>query len=607
MQMNTQELPSLAGYLFQQSETQGTKAAFGYKAQGQWQEISWSQYAKDVHKAGAALVHLGVGRGDVVCILSFNRYEWVVMHLGAMMIGAVPAGIYETCSASEVAYILHHSEASVLLVDQKEQWEKVEAERANLPHLQKVITAPNCEPINDEMSLSWQTFINLGEEKDLEQAWERYEQILPEDTSTLIYTSGTTGPPKAVMLSHRNLVFLAIRAVDTLGLNPSDSGISYLPLSHIAEQAFTILGPLVGGWKVSFATDRLELLNNLKEVQPTIFMAVPRVWEKFHDGVRTKIAEASGISARILRWALTAGRRAQETGKRGLAFRLADKLVFSKIKAGLGLSNIRFAFTGAAPINPDILRYFAGLNVTIYEVYGQSEGTGGTTFNMPGRLRFGSAGSCFPGIEVKIAEDGEVLLRGDNVFKGYYKDPNATAACLIDGWLHSGDVGYFDDDGFLFITGRKKEILVTSGGKNVAPVPIEEKLKQIPAVSQAVVIGDNRHYLTALITLNADYLLREKLGIDTSNFKPTELAERLAEAGRSLAHFAEDHDILREIEQGVEALNQQLARVTNIRKFAILPRDFSIDTGELTPTLKIKRKVVYENWAERIEALYGIA
>lgn len=595
----------MVGHLFRQAEEQGPKGAISYRQDGRWEELSWTQYAEDVRKTAAALVHLGIGRGDMVSILAFNRYEWVVMHLGAMMIGAVPAGIYETCSPEEVAYILNHSESKVLLVDQPEQWAKVEVERDNLPHLQRVITSAGCPGIADEMVLSWQHFLNQGEEQDRNQAEELYRQSSPEDTATLIYTSGTTGPPKAVMLSNKNLAFIAERAVGELGLNSADSSVSYLPLSHIAEQAFSILGPLVAGWKVYFATDRLELLDNLKEVQPTIFMAVPRIWEKFSEGVHNKLEEAGGITERILQWGLKTGEKALATGKKGLGFQVANKLVFSKVKAGLGLTNVRYAFTGAAPISPDILQFFAGINLPVYEIYGMSEGTGGTTFNKPGAIRYGSAGKTFPGAEVRIGEDGEVLLRGDNVFQGYYKNPEATAETLIDGWLHSGDVGYFDEDGFLFITGRKKEILVTSGGKNIAPVPIEEKLKQIPAISQAVVIGDNRHYLTALLTLNADYLLREKLGIDTSNFKPTELAERLAEAGRELAHWAEDPHIYEEVEAAIQAVNEQLARVRNIRKFTILPRDFSIDSGELTPTLKLKRKVVYEQWADRIEGLYA--
>jgi len=597
-------------YLFNQAVTNGNNAAFSYKDGDSWQDISWETYKEDVHKVAGSLLALGCEKGDKVCIIGFNCYNWVVMDMAAMMIGAIPAGLYETSSPEEITYILNHSEAKVLLLEDKVQWAKINSERDNLAYLQSVILMDKCPEIEDNMITTWKSFVNLSNDEFKRTALESMSNLKKDDVATFIYTSGTTGPPKAVMLSNDNMSWTAKQAIDLINLSPTDTSLSYLPLSHIAEQMFTLHAPAITGWKVYFATGRLDVLSNLKEVKPTILFGVPRVWEKFYSGIKEKVDSASGLKAKIMSFAMKKGMAAnlarfKGESDEGFGYKLADKLVFSKVKEAVGLSNIRFAFSGAAPINADILKFFASMDIPILEIYGQSEGSGPTTFNRPNSTKMGSTGPMYPDTEVKIAEDGEIVLKGRHVFKGYYKDKEATDECLIDDWLYSGDLGKFDEDGFLFITGRKKEIIVTSGGKNIAPTAIEEQLKGIPIVSQAVIIGDQRNYVTGLITLDAGYLLREKLKIDITGIPPTELIAEFQKHDRTYSEFCTDEDVLQEVQTGVDEVNKLFARVESVRKFTILPRDFTIADNELTPTFKIKRKKVYGNWEDTINKLYA--
>lgn len=597
-------------HLFKQADLQGSTAGIAFKKDGEWHDISWSQYASDVHTAAAGLVKLGMGKGDTVCILGFNCYEWVVMDLAAIMIGAIPAGIYTTSSPEEIAYILNHSESTILLLESKDQLDKIAAQQGNLHHLKHVLGMIRCEKIADDMYMDWQTFMGIGSDNDKAKVEELYSNTSAHEPATFIYTSGTTGPPKAVMLSNENLVWTASKAVEMLKFTPDNTSLSYLPLSHIAEQMFTIHAPIITGYKIYFATGLLDVLDNLKEVKPSILFGVPRIWEKFYSGLKEKLGEASGLKEKIVNFSLKAGWEHNsdifsggEGG--GWKYNVANKLLFSKVKEALGLSNLKLGVTGAAPINADILKLFASLDIMVVEVYGQSEGSGPTSFNRPWNNKPGSVGPAYPGTEVKIADDGEIMLKGPNVFLGYYKDQEETDACLKDGWLYSGDVGKFDEDGFLYITGRKKEIIVTSGGKNIAPIPIEQDIREIPAVAQVVMIGDNRHFCTALITLDVGYLLKKKMGVDISAIKPTELLSTLESKGKTVAEFAADPDILSEIQEGVDKVNSTYAQVENIRKFAVLPRDFTMADDEVTPTFKIKRAKIYAKWSDTIDSLYA--
>ncbi|MEP7121378.1 MAG: long-chain fatty acid--CoA ligase [Byssovorax sp.] len=581
--------------LFQQAKTRPDAPAYYRKIAGTYRATSFRDYAALARRAARALIALGVPAGGTTVILGYNRPEWVVMDVATMCVGGAPAGIYTTCSASEVRYITHHVEARVALVENAHQWAKIEQELANLPHLEHVVLMDGAPRIVHPKVMSWEEFLERGDAVADEKLQERIDALKPEGLATFIYTSGTTGPPKGVMLSHENLAWTAVAARDLTDGRASDTSLSYLPLSHIAEQVFTIHGPITTGAAVYFAESIEKVPENLKEVQPTMFFGVPRIWEKFHAGIAQKLGDAPPMRKRIAAAAMKIGMQYNTEKNAGRtpsffleqAYRVADKLVYAKLKQAIGLGKSRVLVSGAAPIAREVLEFFVGLDVVVHEVYGQSEDTGPTTFNPIGKVRFGTVGQKIPGIEVKIGGDGEILVRGPNVFLGYYKEPEATAECLIDGWLYSGDLGQFDRDGYLSITGRKKEIIITAGGKNIAPKNIEAALRNHPLIAEAVVIGDRRKFLSALITLDPEA---------TKRFLQD---KGLAGLPHTMA------EVTAEVQRAVDEVNRELARVETVKKFHILAQPFSIETGELTPTLKVKRKIVYSNFSKEIEAMYA--
>jgi long-chain acyl-CoA synthetase len=581
--------------LLSRAQTNPGDPAYYARHSGEWKATDFKTYAEQTTAAARALIALGFKEGDAVCILGFNCPEWSIVDLAAMMAGGLAAGIYTTCSPGEVSYIVNHSEAEIVLVENQHQWDKLAAERANLPKLKHIVLMPQSEAIDAEGTYSWADFLAKGQDTPEATVHERLAAVKPEQLAQLIYTSGTTGPPKGVMLSHDNLSWTANGAVAITSSTPADHSLSYLPLCHIAEQMFTIHGPITGGYAVYYAESMEKLPDNLKEVQPTVFFGVPRVYEKFYDGVTSKLSKAEGTKLKLVSWAQRVGRQVAELENAGsspgirlsLQFWLANKLVYAKLKEAIGMKSARILVTGAAPINPEIQHFFSGFDLIIREVYGQSEDCGPTSFNIPGRTKFGTVGPAFPGVEIKIADDGEILVRGPNVFMGYYKDTEATAATLADGWLYSGDLGAFDDQQFLCITGRKKDIIITAGGKNIAPKNIEAALQGLLGVSQAVVIGDRRKYLSALLTLNPDIA-----------------AEKAKQLGIPASELHTSDAFIASIQSGVDSVNEQFARVEHVRKFTILPREFSVEDGELTPTMKIKRRIVNENWGDTIEQMY---
>lgn len=589
--MATNTIPHL---LFKRAVAMPDAPAQYTKTGGRWIPTSWGEYGALVRRAARALIGLGVGPGDTVAILGFNRQEWIVMDIAAIAAGGAAAGIYTTSSATEVQYIVNHAASKVVLVENAQQWAKIEQELPRLPHLKRVVLMKGAPAIDHPMVLSWEAFLDQSAEVADERLDERLAALEPGGLATLIYTSGTTGPPKGVMLSNENLVWTAETSRDLSAVVPSDEILSYLPLSHVAEQVFAVHGPVVAGYAVYFAESIDKLADNLKEVQPTMFFGVPRIWEKFHAGISQKLATAPASRQRVVKAAMKIGElyNAQKNeGRRPNlllenAHRAFDKLVYSKLKSAVGLGRARVCISGAAPISREVIEFFASLDICIHEVYGQSEGSGPTSFNLAGRTRFGSVGVPLPGISVRIAEDGEILLKGPNVFLGYYKEPAVTAESLVYGWLHSGDLGTLDADGFLWITGRKKEIIITAGGKNIAPKNIEAALKNHPLIAEAVVIGDRRKYLTALVTLDPEASMRF-------------LAERSIGGAPHVSA-----EVLAAVQSAVDEVNRDLARVETVKKFHVLPRPFSIETGELTPTLKVKRNVVYRNFSSEIESMY---
>ncbi len=572
----------------------GSAPAYHEKVEGTWETTSWADFAAQVRQATRALCTLGFEPGHTTCILGFNRPEWVIMDVAAMTAGGAPAGIYTTCSPPEVAYIVNHSEARIVLLENEGQWKKVLEKRDELPHLRHVVMMRPSGPINDPMVMSWQQFLAKGEQTPDTMVDDRLKGLKPEDLATMIYTSGTTGPPKAVMLSHRNLTWTADVARQIVSLTENDCSVSYLPLSHIAEQMFTIHAPITARGSIWYAESMEKLKDNLVEAQPTVIFGVPRVWEKIHAGLSARLREATGAKAALVGWARGVASevdRLRASNQQpgfflNLQYSLASKLVFSKIKAALGLGRARVMVSGAAPIGKDVLDFFSSLDLPICEVYGQSEDSGPTSFNLPNRRKSGSVGPAIPGVEIRLAPDEEIHVKGPNVFMGYYKDAQATAETLQDGWLLSGDLGKFDSEGFLHITGRKKEIIITAGGKNIAPKNIEAALKRSPLVAEAVVIGDRRPYLIALLCL-----------------EPDALSKFAAENGIS-GELHSHPKVQAELQQVVERCNAEFARVEHVRKFAVLPRLLTEAAGELTPTQKIKRKAVNKNWDAAIEGLY---
>jgi len=571
------------------------EAAYYEKASGDWKATTWRTYADEVVAAGKAMMALGVAPGDVVTILGFNQPSWVIADVAAMAIGAVPAGIYATNSPRECHYILDHSESPLLVIENEEQWQKIAEIRDSLPKLKNVVVMRGGPQIDDPLVLSWEEFNAKGAEVASEDFDARLAALQADQLATLIYTSGTTGPPKGVMLTHDNLVWTATQAIQATGIGKSDTSVSYLPLSHIAEQIFSIHGPAASGWAVYYAESIPQLADNLKEVQPTVFFAVPRVWERFQAGIQAELGHATGVKAKIAQWALDVATKTTElrnhgkepTGLLAAQYTVADKLVLSKVKKAIGLARAKILITSAAPISVEVLEFFGSLDIRIQEVYGQSEDCGPSTMNQSDAIRFGSGGRAFPGAEVRIAEDGEILVKGRNVFAGYYKDAEATAETLVDGWLHSGDLGEIDEEGFLWITGRKKDIIITAGGKNVAPKPLEGGLKNHALISEAVVIGDRRKFLSVLVTLDE------------------EAAERYMREHDLSGQAHEDPAIRGEIQRAIDELNTGFARVEQLKKFAILPRQLSIEGGELTPTLKVKRNKVSEHFADVIDGMYA--
>jgi len=569
------------------------RPAYRVKKNGTWETTTWQQYREQVRRAARGFTALGLEPGGYVTIIGANCPEWFVADIGAIAAGGIPAGIYATNTAEQCQYIAKHCDAQIAVVENAEQLAKFRAIRTQLPNLRAIVQMHGTPDGND--AKSWQQMLDAGNAVTDAQLDARIAAQKPDDVCTLIYTSGTTGAPKAVMISHDNITWTAQMAGGAINMGASDELISYLPLSHIAEQIVGLHGPMAFGATSWFAESMDKLGETLREARPTIFLGVPRVWEKIQEKMEAAGANNPPVKKKIVRWArgkgLAGGYAHQRKEGPPSFYGLANKLVFSKVRTQLGLDRARMLVTSAAPIGKPTLEFFLSLGLPICEVYGMSECTGRATMSLPAKLRTGKAGFCPPGAELRIAEDGEICMRGRHVFKGYYKDAASTAETLdAQGWLHSGDIGEVDADGFLQITDRKKDLIITAGGENVAPQYVEGQLKSIPVVSQAVVVGDRRRYLSVLLTLD-----------------PAKIASASALCGstaRDPASAASDEKFRAYLQKEIDAVNQRLARVQTVKKFDIIPRELTEESGELTPTMKIKRKVVNQKFASMIESLY---
>jgi len=571
----------------------GPLPALKSKVNNHWQTITWGEYRSQSRLVARAMMTLGLEPKDGVSIIGDNCPQWFISDVGAIYAGGVPAGIYTTNSPEQCQYIAGNSDSSIVVVEDSEQLGKIQSIEAELPKLKAIIMMTGSDPA--ENVFSWSDLPELAEQTPEDDLEVRVKAQKPDDLCTLIYTSGTTGSPKGVMITHTNLTWTAQSTAEVCEGTSDDRMISYLPLSHIAEQIVSLHAPMQMGGCTSFA-ESLDLLgDNLREVRPTLFLAVPRVWEKIQAKMVTAGAANPPLRKKIAAWARKqglAGGYAEQQGKpQPLFFGLADKLVFSKVREKLGLDRCRLQLTSAAPISLDTLEFFLSLGVPICEVYGMSECSGPATISLPNAYHTGKVGTCLPGGEIRIAEDGEILIRGPHVFMGYLKNEAATVEAIDDeGWLHSGDIGEIDSDGYLKITDRKKDIIITAGGENIAPQLLEGKIKSIPAISQAVVIGDKRKYLTALLTLD-----------------PEKLTAELGNAGSTASSSSEAADCTQMqayLQTQLDEINKSLARVQTIKKFSVLPEDFTIEGGELTPTMKVKRKVVNSKYESQINAMY---
>ena len=576
------------------ARTHAARTAYARKQAGVWRETRWAEYEELVRSTARGLMALGVGPGRNVAILSSNRPEWFLASLGAIATGGVPAGIYTTSSPEQCEYIAHHCEAAVVVVENPGHLETLLACRERLPHLRAIVLLDGVSTA--EGVVGWDELRRRGEAVDKGALDARLTALDPEACASLIYTSGTTGPPKAVMISHRNILWVARVVVRMLEVVPEDRGLCYLPLSHVAEQNLSLFGPVVAGCATYFAESVERVPDNLREVRPSLFFGVPRVWEKMQAALTAGIASARPGRRRLLEWARRLGLRAGYAAERGertpLGMVFARALVFSKLRRRLGLDRTRICLVSAAPVARETLEFFLSLDIPVLEIYGMSECTGPATVSLSDHHRTGWAGRALPDSEVRIAEgDGEVLIRGPHVFLGYFKDEEATRAARDDeGWLHSGDVGEMDGDGYLRVTDRKKELLVTSGGKKTGPAVLESRLKQLPGVAQAVVVGDGRNYLAALLTLD-----------------PLRVAAAAAEAGSpalDVSSAAVCPVFRGHLERALEGANAHFARFETIKRFSVLSSEWSVDGGELTPTLKLKRRVIYKKYEAEIERLY---
>lgn len=582
LRRHTQERPDAPAYCVRTAEG--------------WRPTSWKMYGEQIDTAARAMLHLGLEPQESPAIIGFNAPSWAIAFLAAMSLRAKPTGIYTTNTADELAYIAGHADASILFIEDELQWNKYQQVRDQLPRLKHVVLFDGHPPIAGSDAMTWDDFMALGSANYQETLEQRLRDIKGEDIATLIYTSGTTGPPKAVILTHNNLVAATEIAESITELTPNERMLSYLPLSHIAEQIMSIHGPAFAGCTVYYANSIEHVAEHLPEVQPTIIFGVPRVWEKVYDGIQAQLLAATGVKKKLLDWALSVGQRSipyrlKDTtppGLLGVQYRLADRLVFSTIREKIGLNKANLTISGAAPIVPEVLAFFTSINIVIQEVYGQSETTALTTFNLRGKIKEHTVGQAVPNVQVKIADDGEILVKGDNVSPGYFKDQDATHAAYRDGWLLTGDLGVFDDEGYLQITGRKKEIIITAGGKNIAPNNMERAIKRHPLINEAVVIGDQEKYLTALLTL-----------------EPDGLEDWAKTHGIATDHAFESTALYDEIQKHIDAINPRFARVEQVKNFKILAKNFSVEEGQLTPSLKIKRRVIVEQFKDEIRQMYA--
>jgi long-chain acyl-CoA synthetase len=571
-------------------------------ASGAWRSLTWSEYRGEVRKAAAGFKALGFRPGEFAVLMSRNRPEHVVADLGVLHARGTPVSLYNTLAPEQIQYIAAHCDAVFAVLENAAFLAKFQSIRDQLPKLRTIVVMDPEGVVLGQGITSWDALISRGEEqiRTNADAFEDWRQVTPDDLATLVYTSGTTGPPKGVMEAHSNVCWMAESVERYLNIPRGQRHISYLPFAHVFERYVGLWGAIRQQTTVIFCPDSAQLFAYAVEVKPTQMIGVPRVWEKL------QAALAAGIQADPEDQRRNAVLQAIEVGQKLVKLEQAQRQppaellqaaerarpVWMAIRAKVGLDQLAYGITGAAPINPTVIEFFQALGIKLWEGWGMTECTVGATYNPLERIKNGTVGMADPGIELKVAEDGEVLLRGGNVMKGYYKDPEKTAETIDpNGWLHTGDVGEIDSDGYLRIIDRKKELIITSGGKNISPANLEALLKQHPLIGQAAVIGDRRPYITALIVLDQEVapVWARKAGISFT----------------SVADLAGDPAVQAEVQKAVDETNRHVSQVEGIKRFTILPGDWTAESEELTPTLKLKRRIVSEKYAPQIEEMYA--
>ena len=576
--------------------------AIHWRVGDKWSELTWSEYRAAVLDVAAGLIDLGIGKGDFVALMAANRPEHVIADLGVVHAAATPVTLYSTLATSQVEYIGGHCGAKVAILENLDFMKRWEDAKPQLPSLEYVVLMEGAENYAGvDWVLSWDELIARGRARLADNPGlveERSSELTPDDIATLIYTSGTTGTPKGVVITHYNVLWTVESTEQTLHIPKHPRLVSFLPLAHIAERiASHYMGMQYVG-EVWYCPDMTEVLEYVQEAKPNVFVAAPRVYERFHAGLMARLEGEEGIKRTLAMAAIKVGVevvRLEQAGKpvpflTGLKHRLLEKVVLTKLLDGLGMSEVIVAITTAAPIAPELLEFFLGIGLPLYELWGMSELTGPGTSNLPGANKIGSVGRPIAGTEVKLAEDGELMMAGGNVTAGYFKAPNETAETFQNGWVLTGDLAEIDADGYVSIVDRKKELIITAGGKNIAPTKLEGLIKNHPLIGQVCVIGDRRKYLSALVVLDGDMA--------------PPWAERQGIPFEDMAAFSQLPQIQAEVQKAVDEANENVARVEQIKRFTVLPNEWTPESEELTPTLKLKRRVIHERYAQEIDSLY---
>ena len=579
------------------------KIALREKDFGIWNEYSWADWGEQARLVGLGLKALGLKRGDVCSVATNVNKEWLFADHGIIGVGGIVNGIYPTDASNQVEYLIRDSGTRFYFAEDEEQLDKVLEVRGNTPSLDKIIIfdMEGLRKFSDEQCLSFEDLLALGAEnaKQYPDLWEQeVDAMSPEDLLILTYTSGTTGNPKGAMISHRNMLFMMKNLQRMYGLYPTDEQLGFLPTAHVAAQMFYNFAVLESCCVINLIEELATANRDQQEIAPTVHFAVPRVWEKYHSSVTIKLKEGTTLGRWAYHIAMRIGARVADAKKRGtspslvlgLVHRVVDLLVLRNIRILLGIDGCRWLSTGAAPIAPELIDWFWALGTPMYEVYGQTECTGLATANCPGAFRLGSVGKPAAEIEIALSEEREILIRSPGVIRGYWNNPEKTAETFRQGWLHTGDVGRIDDDGFLYVIDRMKDIIITAGGKNITPSEIENQLKFSPYITDAVVVGDRRPYLTCLVMIDHENVTKyaQDHGVPFTNYT-------------SLCHTREVQDLVGE---EIEKVNAKFARVETVKKFRLIDQMLDEEDEELTPTMKLKRKVVNEKYIELIEAMY---